>query len=116
MSNTKLTATVILVVAAILLSALLIAGCSSTGNSDKSANAAGAQNMTNANTVKNPALKEEVSLLNREMAVRNLTEADTMKIVALSKDPVEIFYAKEFAWLVLHNDSDHYNHPLTFLD
>ncbi|HLD97326.1 MAG TPA: hypothetical protein VI934_03205 [Candidatus Nanoarchaeia archaeon] len=66
--------------------------------------------------VKNPALKAEISLLNSEMAARNLTEADTANILALSKDPVEIYYAKGFAWLVKNNEYEHLNHPLTFLD
>ena len=99
--------------AAILVSILLIAGCNSSNGNMKSDNAAATQN---AVTVINPALNDEIFRLKQEMTVRNLTEADTVKITELSKDPVEKFYAKEFAWLVKHNEYDHLNHPLTFLD
>ncbi len=66
--------------------------------------------------VKNPALKDEISRLSHEMEARNLTEADTANIIALSKDAVEAYYAKGFAWLVKNNEYEHLNHPLTFLD
>ena len=66
--------------------------------------------------VKNPFLKDEMYHLRQEMQTRNLTEADTTKITLLSKDPVERYYAKEFAWLVKNDEYEHLNHPLTFLD
>lgn len=90
-------------IVAVLVASILIAGCSQ-------------KNVPSLSSVKNPELKDEISHLNKEMVVRNLTENDTVRILAFSKDPVERFYAQEFAWLVLHNESDHYDHPLTFLD
>ena len=109
-SSRELFAAIVMAVA-ILMVLLLISGCSN-GNM-KSDNAAAAQN---AVTVINPALNDEIFRLKQEMTVRNLTEADTVKITEFSKDSVEQFYAKEFAWLVKHNEYEHLNHPLTFLD
>lgn len=83
------------------VAAVFLFGCSNVGNDSK---------------VKNPELKEEMFRLNKEIAVRNLTEADTTRILEFSNDPIEQFYAREFAWLVLHEEHEHYNHPLTFLD
>ena len=109
-SSRELFAAIVMAVA-ILMVLLLISGCSN-GNV-KSDNAAAAQN---AVTVINPALNDEIFRLKQEMTVRNLTEADTVKIAEFSKDSVEQFYAKEFAWLVKYNEYEHLNHPLTFLD
>ena len=92
--------------AAVLVAMLLIAGCDNGAISNNST----------AATIKNPALKAEISQLQQDMETRNLTGADTAKVLELSKDPVEQFYAKEFEWLVKHNEYDHLNHPLTFLD
>ena len=92
--------------AAVLVAMLLIAGCNNGAISNNST----------AATIKNPALKAEISQLQQDMETRNLTGADTAKVLELSNDPVEQFYAKEFEWLVKHNEYDHLNHPLTFLD
>ena len=113
MSNTKIT--IIITVAL----AFLIIGCTATNTKSPSQSAAAASNKTaSALTfqIKNPELKDEIFRLRQDMAQRNLTEADTARILQLSKDPVEAYYAKEFAWLVKYNEPEHLNHPLTFLD
>lgn len=95
----------IVAAAVIIATVFLVSGCSKGNSNDK-----------NQYKIKNPELKEEIYRLQHEMTERNLTEADTVRIQQLNSDLVEAFYMKEFAWLVLHNESDHYNHPLTFLD
>ena len=102
--NNAPAATITVVV--ILFAILLIAGCDNSGTGSDSTSVA----------TKNPALKAEILQLQQDMETRNLTGADTARVLALSKDPVEQFYAKEFEWLVKHNEYDHLNHPLTFLD
>ena len=97
---------VAIIMVAILVAILMIAGCNKEGTGSNSTPV----------EVKNPALKAEISRLQQDMETRNLTGADTAKVLELSKDPVEKFYAKEFEWLVKHNEYDHLNHPLTFLD
>ena len=97
-----------------VIAALLISGCIDRGHPAQSIPGDSGQQPVPIKA--NTALREEISRLNHEMEVRNLTEADAAAIIALSNDPVESYYAKRFAWLVKNKEYDHLNHPLTFLD